>query len=72
MCRLVAILLVMIVPLACMADSSYHLVEALAGRIAEMILAEFEVRCVQVLVNKPGAIRNAKDVGVKIRRNRDD
>lgn len=54
------------------ADSSFQLVEALAGRIADIILAEFDVPWVQVRVNKPGAIRNAKDVGVLIRRARDE
>lgn len=53
-------------------DSSYQLVEALAGKIAELILVEFDVPWVQVRVNKPGAIRNAKDVGVFIRRERDE
>ncbi len=54
------------------ADSSFQLVEALAGSIAEIILGEFDVPWVQVRVNKPGAIRNAKDVGVLIRRSRDE
>ncbi len=54
------------------ADSSYQLVEALAGKIAELILVEFDVPWVQVRVNKPGAIRNANDVGVSIRRERDE
>lgn len=53
-------------------DSSFQLVEALAGRIAEIILGEFDVPWVQVRVNKPGAIRNARDVGVLIRRRRDE
>jgi len=54
------------------ADSSFQLVEALAGKIAEIILGEFDVPWVQVRVNKPGAIRNARDVGVLIRRSRDE
>jgi len=54
------------------ADSSYQLVEALTGRIAEVILDEFDVPWVQVRVNKIGAIRNARDVGVQIRRSRDE
>ena len=53
-------------------DSSFQLVEALAGRIAELIIGEFDVPWVQVKVNKPGAIRNARDVGVLIRRSRDE
>mgnify|MGYP001033739471 CR=1 FL=1 len=54
------------------AESSYQLVEALAGKIAELILVEFDVPWVKVRVNKPGAIRNGKDVGVSIRRERDE
>jgi len=52
------------------ADSEYQLVETLAEKIAQIILAEFEVPWVRVRVNKPGAIRGARDVGVLIRRTR--
>jgi dihydroneopterin aldolase len=51
-------------------DSSFHLVETMAERIAALILDEFAVPWVQVRVNKPGAIRGARDVGVMIRRSR--
>lgn len=54
------------------ADSSFQLVEALAGGIAQIILSEFDVPWVQVRVTKPGAIRGAKDVGVIIRRSREE
>jgi 7,8-dihydroneopterin aldolase/epimerase/oxygenase len=50
------------------AESSYQLVETLAEKIAEVVLQEFHVPWVEVRVNKPGAIRGARDVGVKIRR----
>lgn len=50
------------------ADSSFQLVETLAERIAEIVLGEFDVPWVNVRVNKPGAIRGARDVGVEIRR----
>jgi dihydroneopterin aldolase len=49
-------------------DSDYQLVETLAEKIAETILAEFDIAWVQLRVSKPGAIRNAKNVGVVIRR----
>ena len=49
-------------------ESSFKLVETLAEKIAEIVLAEFQVEWVEVRVNKPGAIRGARDVGVKIRR----
>ncbi|MEX2495369.1 MAG: dihydroneopterin aldolase [Woeseia sp.] len=49
-------------------DSSFQLVETLAERIAALVLEEFDVPWVQVRVNKPGAIRGARDVGVLIRR----
>jgi 7,8-dihydroneopterin aldolase/epimerase/oxygenase len=51
-------------------ESSFQLVETLAERIAALVLAEFEVPWVRVTVNKPGAIRGARDVGVSIRRDR--
>lgn len=50
------------------ADSEFQLVETLAEEIAATILDEFEIEWVEVRVAKPGAIRNAKDVGVLIRR----
>ncbi len=52
------------------AESSFKLVETLAENIAEVVISEFEVPWVEVRVNKPGAIRGARDVGVKIRRER--
>ena len=54
-------------------ESSSQLVETLAERIAAIILDEFDVDWVRVRVNKPGAIRGAKGVGVLIERgNRPD
>ena len=50
------------------ADSEYRLVETLAERIAEIVTSEFGVAWVRVRVNKPGAIRGARDVGVIIER----
>ena len=52
--------------------SEFQLVETLAERIAQLILAEFAVEWVRVAVNKPGAIRGSRDVGVAIERTRDD
>lgn len=49
-------------------DSNFQLVETIAEKIAETVLAEFDVAWIDVRVNKSGAIRGAKDVGVKIRR----
>ncbi len=50
------------------ADSSFQLVETLAERIAELLIGELGVSWVRVKVNKPGAIRGARDVGVIIER----
>ena len=50
------------------ADSSFQLVETLAERIAEIIREEFAVDWVKVRVNKPGAIRGSRDVGILIER----
>ena len=49
-------------------ESSFQLVETLAEKIAAIVLDEFDVVWVRVRVNKPGAIRGAKDVGVLIER----
>ena len=49
-------------------DSSFQLVETLAERIAGIIRDEFSVAWVRVSVNKPGAIRGSRDVGVRIER----
>lgn len=53
-------------------DSQYKLVESLAHRAAMMILEEFNVEWVRLSVNKPGAIRHSKDVGVAVLRTRAD
>ncbi len=52
-------------------DSSFQLVETMAERIAATILDEFDIAWIRVRVNKPGAIRGARDVGVIIRREKD-
>lgn len=53
------------------ADSSFQLVETMAEKIAALVLDEFDVPWVKVRVNKPGAIRGARDVGIKIKRSRE-
>lgn len=50
------------------ADSEYKLVETLAENMAAIIIAEFAVPWVRVRINKPGAIRGSRDVGVLIER----
>jgi len=49
-------------------DSGFQLVETLAEKVAAIVLDEFDVAWVRVRVNKPGAIRGARDVGVLIER----
>ena len=49
-------------------ESEFQLVETMAEKIAETVLAEFDLPWIQVRVSKPGAIRGARDVGVLIRR----
>lgn len=48
--------------------SRFRLVETMAERIAGLVREEFDVRWVRVTVNKPGAIRGSRDVGVSIER----
>jgi 7,8-dihydroneopterin aldolase/epimerase/oxygenase len=58
--------------LAFVGDSQFHLVETLAERIAQIVVIEFDVEWVKVRLNKRGAIRGARDVGVEIERRRAD
>jgi len=52
--------------------SEFKLVETLAHRVALLILQEFGLEWVRISLNKPGAIRNSRDVGVVIERSRAD
>ncbi len=52
--------------------SEFKLVETLAHRTALLILEEFGVDWVRLSINKPGAIRHSKDVGVAVLRTRAD
>ena len=53
--------------------SSFFLVEKLAGEIARVILEFSEtIERIRVSVDKPGAIRFARSVGITIERTRDD
>lgn len=51
-------------------SSSFGLVETLAERCAEIVLAEFAVSHVRLKLSKPGAVRGARAVGVIIERSR--
>lgn len=52
--------------------SEFMLVETMAHRMAMLILEEFGIEWVRIWINKPGAIRGSRDVGVAIERNRTD
>jgi dihydroneopterin aldolase len=54
--------------LAFVGESQFHLVETLAERIAQVVVVEFGVEWVKVRLNKQGAIRGARDVGIEIER----
>ena len=49
-------------------ESSFFLVETLTERIAALVLDEFPVPWVRVRLNKVGALRGAKGVGIVIER----
>ena len=51
-------------------DSQFELVETLAERVAQLILDEFEVPWLRLTLNKQGAVRGARDVGLIIERRR--
>ncbi len=52
--------------------SSFHLVETLAHRLALDILGAFDLAWIRLTIDKPGAIRGSKHVGVTIERTRAD
>ena len=52
--------------------SEFKLVETLADRLAMTLLEEFGIEWVRLSINKPGAIRGSRDVGVSIERARAD
>ena len=56
--------------IAFVAASDFGLVETLAERCAALILDEFAVSNVKLKLSKPGAVRGARAVGVRIERSR--
>jgi 7,8-dihydroneopterin aldolase/epimerase/oxygenase len=58
--------------LAYVSATQFHLIETLAQRLALLLLEEFALAWVAVEINKPGAIRHSRDVGVRILRTRAD
>jgi FolB domain-containing protein len=56
--------------IAMVENSSFNLIERLAGQIAKICLSPPLVEAVQVSIDKPGALRFAKTVGVEIFRMR--
>ena len=53
-------------------NSEFYLVEKLAAEIARICLGDGRVEAADVLVEKPGALRFARSVGVEIHRSRAD
>ncbi|MHA2030231.1 MAG: dihydroneopterin aldolase [Candidatus Kariarchaeaceae archaeon] len=52
--------------------SEHFLVEALASEIARIVLVDFNADRIILRVEKPGALRYAKSVGIEIERSRQD
>jgi len=58
--------------LECIDTTSFHLVETLAEYIAMLVIEEFHVSWIKVTLNKPGAIRSSRSVGIIIERDKKD
>jgi dihydroneopterin aldolase len=56
--------------LAYVGESQFHLLETLAHKLALLLIEEFGLPWVRLSINKPGAIRHSRDVGVSIERHR--
>lgn len=46
--------------------STYRMIETLASEVCRLVLAEFPVSRVRLRLSKPGALRGARDVGVRM------
>lgn len=49
-------------------NHQFKLIEALAERVAELILIEFNVSWLKLSLNKKGVVRGVRDVGIIIER----
>ena len=49
-------------------DSRFELVETLAEKVAQLILDEFDVPWLRLTLNKLGAVRGSRSVGIRIER----
>jgi dihydroneopterin aldolase len=58
--------------LAWVGESQFQLIETLAHRLALLLLEEFALEWIRISLNKPGAIRHSRDIGVSIERRRAD
>ena len=56
--------------IAFVSASEYKLVETLAERIADILLKEFGIPWCRLRLNKQGAVKGVRDVGVVIERGR--
>lgn len=50
------------------AKSDYQLIETLAEQLVAALMEEFKIRWLRLCLNKAGAIRRARDVGIVIER----
>ena len=53
-------------------NSQFQLVEAMADEVARICLKDERVACAEVRIEKPGALRFARSVGVSVVRRRED
>jgi len=51
--------------------SRFYLIETLVERLARALITEFKLKNILLRISKPRALRNAKNVGVEIRRSLD-
>jgi len=58
--------------LAFVGASEFKLIETLAHTLALLLIRDFDLAWVRLSINKPGAIRHSRDVGVTIERFRSD
>ncbi len=56
--------------LAVVSHSKLNLLEALAGRLADVCLEDSRIAAVKIILDKPGALRYARSAAVELRKTR--
>ena len=49
-------------------ESRFQLIETMAEEVAKLVMKDFSVAWIKVRINKGGAVKNVRNVGVEVQR----